>query len=344
MIKTKKSISSDPIDIVIAWVDGNDPKLAEKRSKYLKGGEAKLPGAHPTRFASVNEIRYCLLSIFKFAPFVRNVYVITDGQDPNLYDDIKKYYPERLSSYRIVDHTEIFEGFDKYLPTFNSISIGNMIWRIQGISNNFVYFNDDTFLVRPMKPEDWFVNNLPVIRGKWVGAPLLREAWNGIKIAINRFLLHKPDYQPRASFHLGQWNSASLLGFKWRYFTNSHTPHTVGRKEVEHFFNSNTSVFEKNISYRFRSRDQFTFIALSNHLQLLTGNKNIASPDLAYLQPYNRPDDYIDKKIRYCEENKNIKYICVQSLEMCSLEQQQKVFNWMESILELNPEALSISK
>ncbi len=337
MTNIKKSGNNNPIDIVIAWVDGNDPKLAEKRNRYLTGGTATLPGAHPTRFASVNEIRYCVLSIFKFAPFVRNVYIVTDGQDPNLYDDINTYYPERINSVRIVDHTEIFEGFEQYLPTFNSISIGNMIWRIKGISNNFVYFNDDTFLIRPMKPEDWFNKHLPVIRGKWVASPVLREAWNGIKIGINKYLLGKSDYQPRASFHLGQWNSASLLGFKWHYFSNSHTPHTVGRQEVEHFFQNNTSVFEKNISYRFRSKSQFTFIALSNHLQILTGNKNIANPDLAYLQPYNRAEDYIDKKIKFCEERQNIKYICVQSLEMCSEKEQQKVFSWMESILQLKP-------
>ena len=336
---TTNSISEKnyPIDVVISWVDGNDPVLSAKRISYLRGNDGAVlhPGAHPTRFASVNEIRYCVLSILKFAPFIRKIFIITDGQDPNLYEDIQTHFPARVDSVKIVDHKEIFEGFDQYLPTFNSISIGHMIWRIKGLSDNFVYFNDDTFLIRTMEPTDWFINNQPVMRGKWAIAPLHKIAWNKIRKIYYHSLLNRVVFEPRASFHIGQWNSAAILGFKTSYFTNSHTPHTVNRKTAEKFFFENKSLIEKNISYRFRNHSQFTFISLSNHLQILRGNRHIANPDLAYLQPYKRPEDYIDKKIRFCERKKNLKYICVQSLEMCRLEDQQKIFNWMDKILNL---------
>jgi hypothetical protein len=202
--------SNQPIDVVIAWVDGNDPLLTEKRNRFLNGtGIRTHPGAHPTRFASINEIRYCVLSVFRFAPFVRNIFIVTDGQDPNLYEDVKTYFPERLNSLRIVDHREIFEGFEKHLPTFNSISIGNMIWRIRGLSENFVYFNDDTFLIRPVKPEDWFVGDKPVLRGKWAPAPVFRILWHNIRKTANIFLLNTNGFQPRASFHMGQSDSGA---------------------------------------------------------------------------------------------------------------------------------------
>ncbi|MDT8400790.1 MAG: stealth family protein [Bacteroidales bacterium] len=326
-----------PVDAIIAWVDGNDPELAEKRSRYISGGKgSKLSsGAHSTRFASINEIRYCVLSIMKFAPFIRNIFIITDGQDPDLYDDIKTWFPDRLSSLRIVDHKEIFRGFEEYLPTFNSISIGNMIWRIKGLSENFVYFNDDTFLIREIKPGDWFINNRPVLRGKWVPVPLPRILWTGIKTGIKRHLLGKKDYEPRASFHMGQWNSAHLASYRIRYFTNSHTPHPVERKTVEEFFARNTSLLENNIKYRFRNYKQFTFIALSNHLQLLAGNRQIAVPGLAYLQPFKHGAGYIEKKITLCENNPGIKFLCVQSLDLCRKEEQDKVLGWMEKILDL---------
>ncbi|MGB8359677.1 MAG: Stealth CR1 domain-containing protein [Bacteroidales bacterium] len=333
--------NSLPIDAVISWVDGSDPELTEKRNRFLPDtGGSNHPGTHPTRFASVNEIRYCVLSILKFAPFVRNIFIVTDGQDPNLYEDIKTMFPERLTSIRIVDHRELFEGFEKYLPTFNSISIGNMIWRIKGLSENFVYFNDDNFLVRNMSPEDFFINNRPVLRGRWVPAPLSRILWNSIRKTVNKYLLNNAGFQPEASFHLGQWNSASLLGFKCRYFTNSHTSHSVNRKIIEDFFSRNNNLLEQNISFRFRNYSQFTFISLSNHLQLLSGNRRIASPDLAYLMPYNRPDDYIDRKIKLCERNSGIKFICVQSLEMCKKEDQEKILGWMDKILT-NPSGRS---
>ncbi|MEN8156779.1 MAG: Stealth CR1 domain-containing protein [Bacteroidota bacterium] len=326
---------SHPIDVVIAWVDGNDPVLSEKRGRYTGNGSKSTlaSGEHSTRFASVNEIRYCVLSIMRFAPFVRNIFVITDGQDPALYDDIRRYFPERLDSFRIVDHQEIFEGFEAFLPTFNSISIGNMIWRIKGLSENFVYFNDDTFLIREIQPEDWFINDKPLLRGRWIPAPLPRLGWNRVRMAVNRYLLRNPGYQPRASFHLGQWNSASLLGFRLRYFTNSHTPHTVERGPIEEFFGSRKPLLRKNIAFRFRHPSQFTFISLSNHLQLQHGNRQIADPGLAYLQPYNRAGDYIDKKIRFCENNRDIKFLCVQSLDLCSKADQDKILGWMEGLL-----------
>jgi hypothetical protein len=327
--------NNHPIDVVIAWVDGNDPYLAEKRASYLEPSSVFniKSGAHSTRFASNNEIRYCVLSVLKFAPFVRNIFIITDDQDPDLNDIIKAQYPERLNSIRIVDHKEIFEGFEDSLPTFNSISIGNMIWRIKGLSENFVYFNDDTFLVREIEPEDWFIQNKPVLRGKWIMAPLLRILWNYIRVPVNKYLLGHPEYQPRASFHMGQWGSASILGHRLKYFTNSHTPHTVGLNLVKDFFEKERKLFQRNISYRFRNYKQFTFISLSNHLQLISGNKHVAEPGLVYMKPYSRPQDYIDKKIKECETNKAVKYLCVQSLDMCNKEEQKKIGSWLESIL-----------
>jgi len=328
--------NSLPIDAVITWVDGSDPRLTEKRNRYLKDIRGSShPGAHPTRFASVNEIRYCVLSILKFAPFVRNLFIVTDGQDPNLYEEIKTLSPERLSSLRIIDHKEIFRGYENYLPTFNSLSIESMIWRIKDLSDNFIYFNDDLFLIRDHQPDDWFRNDNPVLRGKWRPVPLHRIFWNSIRKTVNKYLLNNADFQPTASFHMGQWNSATLLGFRCRYFANRHTPHPVGRKVIEDFFNHNKKSFERNISFRFRNWSQFTMMSLSNHLQILNGNRLIANPDLAYLKPYNRPDDYLDKKIRFCESNPGIKFICVQSLEMCKKEDQEKILGWMDRILGL---------
>jgi hypothetical protein len=329
-------VNEPPIDAVIAWVDGSDPRLIQKRNEFLPGEKAvSHSGAHPTRFASVNEIRYCVLSILRFAPFINNLYIVTDGQDPNLNDDIRKYFPERLSSIRIVDHTEIFEGYEKYLPTFNSISIAHMIWRIKDLSDRFVYFNDDTFLTRRIQPEDLFVNMNPVLRGNWVLAPFYRPVWEMLQIWVNKYFLGKADFMPRVSFKLGQWNSAALLGFKYKYFKSSHTPHTVNRKVVEEFFARNREIVEKNLSYRFRESSQFTFIALSNHLQLIRGNINTAKPGLIYMQPSKFKNGYIEAKIRKCEMDPEILFMCVQSLEMCSKKEQDMVFGWFDKILDL---------
>jgi len=326
----------DPIDVVIAWVDGSDPKLAEKRSRY--SGSKPVPvssGAHPTRFASSNEIRYCLLSVLRFAPFVRKIFIVTDSQDPGLTVDILKYFPERAGSVTIVDHTEIFDGYTEYLPTFNSISIANMIWRIKGLSEKFVYFNDDIFLVRGISPDEWFIDGAPVMRGRWVPAPWPRIGWNRLRTAFNRHIAGRPGFQPRASFHLAQWNSAALLGYRFRYFTNSHTPQPISRPLVEDYFAENDPILRKNISYRFRDPGQFTFSSLSNHLQLLNDNRHIARPGLAYLKPENRGPGYVDTKILLCERDRSIIYMCAQSLDMCGGQERDRLFSWLDRILGL---------
>jgi len=336
MSDNASSETSHPIDAVVTWVDGNDPGYLNKMDPFVRGMQRKkIPGAHSTRFSSINEIKYCVLSILTFAPFIRKLFIVTDGQVPDLNEDIRTYFPERMSSIRIVDHLEIFRDFEDYLPTFNSRSIENMVWRIKGLSENFVYFNDDTFLIKRIRSEDWFIKNRPVLRGKWIPAPGLRMLWNHILHTVNKSLLNNPGFQSRPSFHTGQWLAASLLGFRRRYFFFSHTPHAISRKKVEDFFCNNKELMGKNITFRFRNNDQFNFIALSYHLEILDGNKQIAKPDLSYLQPFNRSKNYINKKLILCGNDPDIKFLCVQSLDMCRKEDQERVFGWMEEILKL---------
>ncbi|MDE6534701.1 MAG: Stealth CR1 domain-containing protein [Muribaculaceae bacterium] len=72
------------IDAVILWVDGGDPALAAKRRQYSAGTQAEshddIAGA--TRYADNGEIKWCVRSIERFAPWIRKIYIVTDGQDP----------------------------------------------------------------------------------------------------------------------------------------------------------------------------------------------------------------------------------------------------------------------
>ncbi|MDX9848373.1 MAG: Stealth CR1 domain-containing protein [Tenuifilaceae bacterium] len=345
MQDTAFAAENNPIDVVITWVDGNDPKFLEKFNPCLQGlPRSAIPGAHHTRFSSSHEIRYCVLSILQFAPFVRNIFIVTDGQEPQLTDHIKLHFPNRTDTIRVVDHKEIFFGYEQYLPTFSSRTIESMIWRIPGLSNNFVYFNDDFFLVRDIKPEDWFVNGKPVLQGKWVPAPYPRIMWDFVKLFINKYLLQKSSYQVRPSFHIGQWNSAHILGYKLRYFANSHTPSTIETKTIEKFFTQNSAILEKNISYQFRNRKQLNPISLSNHLQLQKGNSNISRPRLVYINAHKKKKGYIDAKIRQCQANPKIKYLCIQSLELCNQHDQEKLFAWLDQQLGFTPRAAGNAK
>ena len=60
----------------------------------------------------------------------------------------------------IVNHKDFIP--EKYLPTFNSHAIEWNMHRIPGLAENFVYFNDDMFLIKKVRPEQYFKNDLPV--------------------------------------------------------------------------------------------------------------------------------------------------------------------------------------
>lgn len=74
------------LDIVIAWVDGNDVELKRKRQQYLTGGDAS-DAVSDTRFASNDEIYYNIASILKYVPFCRHIFIVTDNQQPEFLNE-----------------------------------------------------------------------------------------------------------------------------------------------------------------------------------------------------------------------------------------------------------------
>lgn len=134
------------MDIVYTWVDGSDPDHQHSYRRHR--GEAltdPAQGAH--RYRDNDELRYSLRSVERYAPWVDRVFVVTNGQVPHWLD---LSHP-RL---RIVTHDEIFVD-RRHLPTFNSCAIELHLHRIPGLSDPFLYFNDDILLGAPVRPEDF---------------------------------------------------------------------------------------------------------------------------------------------------------------------------------------------
>ncbi|NWF29348.1 stealth conserved region 3 domain-containing protein [Streptomyces sp. PKU-EA00015] len=139
-----------PVDVVYTWVDGNDPAWQERRSRYGDGGY-HAESANAARYISRDELRYSLRALEQHAPWVRRIYLVTDRQRPHWLDP-------RHPRIRVVDHTEIFDDADA-LPTYNSHAIESRLHHIDGLSEQFLYFNDDMFLGRPVTPQDFFLSN-----------------------------------------------------------------------------------------------------------------------------------------------------------------------------------------
>lgn len=111
------------IDIVIAWVDGDSPTLKQKREQYKKVADVASDAISSTRFASNDEIYYNIASILKYVSFCRHIYIVTDNQKPEFIDEFVEQNICTKEKIRIIDHKDIFKGYEQFLPTFNTRSI-----------------------------------------------------------------------------------------------------------------------------------------------------------------------------------------------------------------------------
>lgn len=139
-----------PIDFVVTWVDDTDPVWREKKAKYT--GVKMTEGNTEVRYRDWDTLKYWFRGVEKFAPWVRYVYFVTDDQKPEW---LNLDHPKL----KWVKHTDFIPS--EYLPTFNSNVIEWNMHRIDGLSENFVYFNDDVFLIKEAEQEDFFVDGTP---------------------------------------------------------------------------------------------------------------------------------------------------------------------------------------
>jgi hypothetical protein len=223
----------------------------------------------------------------------------------------------------------------EFLPTFNSRSIEALLWKIEDISEHFFFLSDDMFLIRPTKPTDFFVADQPVMRGTWLLRPVLRNIWNQLRTFYHHQIISNEAFQPKPSFHVGQWNAAHQLGFQARYFFSSHTPHTVKKSLVARYFNENPEVLIGQIKHAFRHNDQFNCAAFYYHLSINDGNQEFAKPSFVFLHPFGRGNGYIDRKLKKAEENSNAIFMNIQSLELCAADEQEQIIQWMKDNLSL---------
>jgi hypothetical protein len=139
-----------PVDAVYTWVDGEDPEWRRRRAAYSGEGYHE-EAANAARYLSRDELRYSLRSLAQYAPWIRQIYLVTDDQTP---DWLNTEHP----GITVVSHRDIFSD-PSLLPTFNSHAIESQLHHIEGLSEHFLYLNDDVFLGRLATPQDFFLSN-----------------------------------------------------------------------------------------------------------------------------------------------------------------------------------------
>lgn len=143
------------IDIVVAWVDGSDPEWVKLKQQYSNSNDDNVD-ERVSRYRNLDIFRYWFRGIEAFAPWVHRIHFVTWGHVP-------KWLNVNHEKLNIVRHTDFIPR--KYLPTFSSHPIELNFHRIPELSEQFIYFNDDMFLIKKTLKHDFFVNGKPCDAG-----------------------------------------------------------------------------------------------------------------------------------------------------------------------------------
>lgn len=133
------------VDAVVLWVDGSDPDWQKSREEHYEKFAAKYgltcrKSNGNGRFVSCGELKYCLRGLHNFAPWLRRIHLVTNGQRPKWLRDHPKV--------RVVTHATIMDR--ECLPTFNSSAIEMNLHKIPDLTPVFLYLNDDFFVTRSL--------------------------------------------------------------------------------------------------------------------------------------------------------------------------------------------------
>jgi hypothetical protein len=143
------SHSSD-IDFVVLYVNGNDLEWQKKKAQYSPDFSTDIS---PSRYRDWDIFKYWFRGVAKYAPWVRKIHLVTDNQAPEWLNIDNPHL-------HLVNHSDYMPN--DALPVFNSSSIEVGVHKMDGLSDKFVFFNDDMMLTNLIEPDYYFKQNLPV--------------------------------------------------------------------------------------------------------------------------------------------------------------------------------------
>lgn len=260
------------MDFIITWVNGNDPVWQQQYLKYKKG-EDESQSTSFARFRDWENLQYWFRGVEKFAPWVEKIHFVTWGHLPEwLNTDHPKL--------NIVKHSDYIP--EKYLPTFNSHVIGNNMHRIKELSEEFVYFNDDVFLIKPIKEDFFFKNGLPCdmpilksITGWYFNTILLRSVatLNG-SFSLRKTIKEKPLnwFHPKyGKLAIKNFLYTIVSGSKFPGFHHFHLALPIRKSTLKKVWEEVPEIMKESSEPKFRN--YFTVnLSLQRYWELATNN------------------------------------------------------------------------
>ncbi len=302
-------MENNPIDAVVLWVDGNDPKWQKEKNEWektIKGIDDSASGDN--RFRDWDNLQYVFRGIEKNMPWVRRIHLVTCGHFPN-------WLNLNNPKIHLVKHSDIIPS--ECLPTFNSSAIELSICNIEGLAEQFVYFNDDQFVIRSTKEEDFFRNGLPMDSAIISPPPIARQIisnneTNNIGIINDYFSIKdiKKNIKKWISLKYGNKVLRTIIFSNFKTIIGIFEPHiclSLLKSELKELWDIEYSELYNTTKNKFRTKEDVT-IWLVRQWQLLKGK--FMPRAISFGHMYSVTDDN-DEIINFIKKNHKMKVICL---------------------------------
>ncbi|MDD6012216.1 MAG: Stealth CR1 domain-containing protein [Oscillospiraceae bacterium] len=308
----------DCIDAVIIWVDGADPDWQKERAQY---SPQKNTDSRTERYRDMGLLKYWFRGIEKFAPWIRKIHFVTNGQVPS-------WLNLNADKLHFVKHEDYIPH--DFLPTFSANPIELNIHRIEGLSEQFLYFNDDEFLISPTESDLFFQNGLP--RQFVSFLPLYYDSTDNVfsnilknnLTVINRNF-SKSDYQRNIVKYISKNNGnikTRLRNLKYVFFgipgiEYSHLMAPYLKSTFTDVWNAEENCLINTSSHKFRSAEDVNQF-LMQYWQISSGKFHPTSEDSIGKYFY-LPNSYMEAAS--CIKSQKYKTICLNDGAFASKEE-----------------------
>lgn len=249
------------IDFVVLWVDNSDIEWRKQKEFWKNGGDYFKEASNDVRYRDWGLFKYWFRCVEKNAPWVRKIHLVTNGQVPSWLD---------LTNSKI--ELNVHDSFmaKESLPTFSSIPIELQLYKIQSLSEKFVYFNDDIFLINPVTPDFFFHEDKRADffceRGylRFTGTEFGKTLHNNIN-EINAHIANKRELIKR-NIGIQKWFSpdlplsyrlSNLINYmrtsKFVGFTVEHTAFAYTKSLMKEVWENCNDVLANSIIHKFRA-------------------------------------------------------------------------------------------
>ncbi len=305
---------NEKIDFVITWVDENDTAWLNEKNKYTINFNND---ASHQRYRDWDFLKYWFRSVEKYASWVNKIFFVTYGHVP-------KWLNENNEKIVIVKHEDFIPK--EYLPTFNSCVIELYLHKIKGLSEKFVYFNDDMFINNYTTEEDFFKDGKPLDNMILTPIHASTEAsacihYNCMKIINKYFKAQNIEKRKLFSIKNGKYLYKNItlgiypfnVGFRFHHLPTSFLKNTfyeVWKNEEIYLKNVSLNKFrsDKDVSqwifqfwqlasnkYELRKVNTGKYFSLSNEFEMAISEINKSKCKLICLNDGNI-DDFENKK------------------------------------------------